>query len=609
MRTPPNIALLSRYNPNRRAVSQLGLLGAASQSYLSQAQVAVAQSRVTGIPPIIADINGTVTVTGSNPGTSISNQVAFSAAMSAPTAAESALSTALADAAAAIAQFHSNPNLATNSTAYLDPTMVDNDAAPPAAPSYIPLPPYPYASFGAAIDFPYATPAPHWTTNLKWWTGQTILNVGAPQYSNDPWDYLRSALVDSNMGMLVNWCNWYTYALGRPAGAALGGAASPWVLALSQVDLARFKYTMTADGALFFPFSYADLTAIQTATKGFEYGMSASDLATWLATWVSNSLPHIDDFPEGMRLEPSTVTPYFSPVNIPALYRKGSTFLAAALPYIPVLSVIAGGVLAFVLAPAAAAGGAAAAAAADTSTVAAFTSGAAQLANQAAASAAAAAAAVAAAAPIAAVVAPIATVAVDTSAAAADVGLEVLDPIIVTATPISVLTAGTAAGAAVTAAASAGAAALTATDAPTESDPLDEITVTAPPFIPPSIPVIALPDIAAGLTPAIAAITANIPTYNAPATNSYNPLTSPSSLATLASGIGKVISSLFGGGSALAAAGTGAGQTGTTGSAGDTGILGLSSEELLLLVIAAGAGLVLMSSKPKRKTHHHAHAK
>jgi len=617
-REPPNLLALRAFNPNRSALGQLGLwrpqrvtLGAlqTTAAFLQAAKQAIADQAATGVAPVIQSSGGTVTIVGEAP-QGISEQATVARTLSNMSSAQLAQAQTLAENATAIQLMHSNATLASNGTPYLDPSMVDNDASPGPAPTYIALPAWPYASYKSAVDFPYPIPAPHWTTNLKWWTGQTLLNVGAPQFSNDPWEYLRSALIDSNMGALVNWCNWYTFALGRPAGGPLGGAASPWVLALSQVNLAEFKYILTTDGPVYFPFSYADLTAIQQATAGFEYGYSAATLATYLAQWVSNVLPNVSDFPESGRLTPMPGGTPYALTALPALYRQGTTFLASALPYIPVLTVVLAGALAAALVPLSGVGASVSAAAQSTAA-----ENVANLAAQITSNAADISASV---------IAPT----TEAIGAAAEVPAITLPDVIVTSTPLlasgSTLTSAAATTATLSAAAASDVAAMSANQAPVSPDStqptvggsitqptLSEVTVTPPtppvptPFIPP--PIVASLTLPMGAS--VAALASNTGSVNfpsqQPATSTPSPLET-SVLSTLATGIAKVIGGVFGG-AVAAAAGVRTGVTTGTAQTGTTSAFGLSSDELIVLVIAAAAGLLLMTSgkkKPMRHRHH-----
>jgi hypothetical protein len=571
MRVAPSLSVLRRFNPNRG----LGYLGLAESGTGLAAQAAAATAQVA----------------------------------------------AGADATA-VALMHSNNTLATNNTPFLATGIVDEGAIGP-APTYIALPHFNYATDGGGVDFPYSNPAPHWTTNNKWWTGQTLLNVGVPQWSNDPWEYLRSGLVDSNMTMLKNFCDWYLLAVGKPATTVYNNA-QPWTLALSELDLSQHKYIQTTDGPVFLPFSYADLVGIQQITKPYEYGYDEATLASMLAQWVAQVLPNVEDFPSTARLSVSsdpTNTPY-PHVMIPAIYRVGSTWISGAAIYIEVvLAVVSVGALAAVLV--AGSGIAAAAAGVDASVSAGAESAGGVLAANLTADAGADIGAtvatdvaadtlpevvVAAAAPaVTSLTASSAAAAVTAAATAGAVAVgasnvtvpaasdvETLPEVDVTAAAPSAVSALTVnpAAAAVTAAATAGAAAVGASNvaAPETTDDdntLPEADVTAE-AEPSSIPLVGTtPDLTAGAAD-VAALTASLPTVNFPATSSTSSIPS-SALSSLASGLAKIIGSLFGGSTAATA---GTGQTGTTSS---TGILGLTSDELFWLLAAGALGAVLIT--------------
>jgi hypothetical protein len=74
-------------------------------------------------------------------------------------------------------------------------------------PTYANLPLAPKGSQGA-IDFPYTISQPTITGNYFWWTGGGVINVGFPYYSNDCWEYLRAAMVDSNFDAVILWLGW-----------------------------------------------------------------------------------------------------------------------------------------------------------------------------------------------------------------------------------------------------------------------------------------------------------------------------------------------------------------------------------------------------------------
>lgn len=94
--------------------------------------------------------------------------------------------------------------------------------------------------------FPYPNKNPDVTGNTFWYTGQPVLNAGAPRYSNDAAEWLRHAVVDSNWDDVEVWMAW-----------ALNNGMTP--AQLQQVDFGRYKFTSGVNGAKkFYPFSEAD---------------------------------------------------------------------------------------------------------------------------------------------------------------------------------------------------------------------------------------------------------------------------------------------------------------------------------------------------------------
>lgn len=74
-------------------------------------------------------------------------------------------------------------------------------------PQYGPLPKAPVGSQGV-VEFPWTIKQPLFTGNYYWWIGGPVLNIGYPYYSNDCWEYLRNAIVDSDFDSVVNWLGW-----------------------------------------------------------------------------------------------------------------------------------------------------------------------------------------------------------------------------------------------------------------------------------------------------------------------------------------------------------------------------------------------------------------
>ena len=552
--------------------------------FLTQAEAAVKQAAVAGgsATPQIIDQSGNVSITG--PAVSASSSIAQQAALASfkMTAAETEEADNLAADAWGIQQMHLSPASA-NATPFLAPGVTDKGAVG-APPSYIStLPQYPKAKGSQNPGtFPYQNPAPHWTTNNKWWTGQTVLNVGSPRYSNDPWEYLRSALVDSNWTMFKNWCVWFLQEAGK-APSTVFASAQPWAGALAAVNLSDHKYIMTSEGPVFLPFSYADLTGIQTATKSYEYGYDAATLANYLADWVSQVLPNVADFPIATRLNPDTSTSPSSPFGanyIPAMYRVGSTFLSQVAPYLTIFAIAAGGLAGVLLAGS----GIGAEAAIDTA---------------AATSDAGADAAVAAAGLTDAAVADSLPVAGDIAADAA--AATVLPEVVVTGAATA---ADVGATTALTAAAAAGAstvAAAAATGSSGSDTTLDEVDVSSTPLTSAPSADLSLPatDLSAAAA-ANAASQVNIPSQN------NSPTTQQGESA--ASALAKLIKLLTGGSTApTSAAGDGSGSddNGDTGAAQET--LGdflsdLTSSDWLWILAAGATGLYFVhKSRPHRK--------
>jgi hypothetical protein len=561
--------------------SSLPSVSASSGSIAAQAAAATAAAAASTANkpqsnPNIVDVSGTVAVV-QPAATSVAQQVANAIAQQAPTAAQSAAAAATALDAASIQDMHDNPSLVSNQTSYLMPWVIDYGGVG-APPSYIALPQYPpVANSQNPGTFPYNNPPPHWTPNLKWWTGQTILNVGVPAYSNDPWEYLRSALVDSNMSMFQIWCDWFLAEAGKPANTPYA-SAQPWAAALQSIDLSQHKYIQTSEGPVFLPFSYADLTAIQQATQQFEYGYDEATLATYLQQWVTQVLPDVSQFPAAIRLNVATGNPPQSPYPsnyLPAIFRQGSTFLASAMPYIPVLTIALGGALGYILA----AGSGVASAASDAADI----------------------------------TTDVGTDALTAGAdagltAAGDVGGETLAEVVVTAAaPAIDLTGG--AVTALTAAAAAGATlpeVIVSGDAPpapsagsggvvTISADLPEVIVSANPA-PTSVS--SDDDLDAGLTASEIAQGITQPQVNYPSNNSALP--SPSS-GSLLSALAKL---LGGGGTGQNADGSDGGVTGSDGGSLGDWLANLTATEWLLILAAGGAGMYFIhESRPKRKAH------
>jgi hypothetical protein len=543
---------------SRRRRGRLSGLGATETQAQFQTEAVYAEQEAvaTGIAPVISDTEGTVVITGTTP-TGISQQVTASNALS---TANLAIATDIAEDAYAIQAMHANATLAANATPFLASGVVDGGGkgAPPA---YKTLPTYPANNPGKA-KFPYPNPAPHWTTNAKWWTGQTLLNVGVPSYNNDPIEYLRSALVDSNMTMFKNWVDWYLQAAGMTPGTVYA-SAQPWAEALQDFDFAQYKFIMTSEGPVYLPFSYADLTAMQTTTKPFEYGYEAATLATYLAQWVSDVLPNVAQFPISSRLNPSTsgTSPYPSN-HLPAIYRQGTTVLASIAPYLPVLTIVLAGGLAAVLAPASGVASAAADTASDAADVTSDASG--------------------------------AVLSAGTDDALSTVGTDAIDAAGETLPEVTVTAAPVVAAAPTTALSVAAAAGAT----------LPEITVSSTPLQPtPSTPTTAAPIATTALD---YPDTGNLSSGGEDNTNvSSSPTESSGTVSDLLKA-GGLLSKLLGGNAGSLSTGS-SGNGGMTGVTGDTlgDFLGNLSANQWLLILALGAAgfYFLHESKGHARSH------
>jgi hypothetical protein len=429
MRQPPELTDLPPFNPNRQALGAMGLMPTYQTGLtpfaLAQLAVLTPSQGAAAIDPYASD----PAVAGGMP---VGERIV---AALANYSANDSLDDMAQKAIAATAWRESQSD---NNTSFLNPGLHDPGPTGP-APSYLStLPPYPYQTANSnKVDFPYPNPAPHWTSNLKWWTGQTILNVGAPRYRNDPFEYLRSALVDSNWDMVHKWCDWFLAAAGMPAGKSIT-SASPWAHALSLFDFSQFKYILTSNGTVWFPMNWADLQGFFTQGQPYMYDFTSSTFVTWRNQWRMDNIADYVKHPDSGRLDPMQSNPYHSPLVIPMVYRVGSTWLSEAAPYIEIAAVIAGGIaLAAVLAPGSGVGAAASAAASGSTSAAAGATDAAALSADAAGSVAAASSAAASAAVVGADVLPEITVA---STVAASTGL--------TAAGASAIAAASAAGAA-----------------------------------------------------------------------------------------------------------------------------------------------------------------
>lgn len=98
---------------------------------------------------------------------------------------------------------------------------------------------------------------PHTTTALSWLTGGPILNIGAPRSIYDPYEYLRSALIDSDWDRVTAWFAFYISKLWDNVSHAHSAFYS-----LSQLNLASYKYVVNADGSrTYYPLSFGDINA------------------------------------------------------------------------------------------------------------------------------------------------------------------------------------------------------------------------------------------------------------------------------------------------------------------------------------------------------------
>ncbi|MGH9780184.1 MAG: hypothetical protein ACRD33_00060 [Candidatus Acidiferrales bacterium] len=544
-----------------------------TQSTLAaQAAAATPTPPSTAVVVPIIDTSGTAvivpTVTASS---TLASQAAAAVAQQNPTPAESAADIAAAEDLAAIQLMHNNASLASNASNYLAPDIMDAGAVG-APPSYIALPTYPPSNNPGNVPFPYNNPPPHWTANEKWWTGQTLLNVGAPQYSNDPWEYLRSALVDTNIPMLQNWIAWYFAALGKPA-STVYASAQPWAQALQNLDLAQNKYIQTSEGPVFLPFSYADLTALQQGTAQWEYGYDPATLASYLAQWVAAVLPDVSQFPESVRLDPATDSPPASPYptnNLPAIFRQGSSFFATIAPYLGVASIALTGGLLAVLAPASGIGSALENV---TDVTTGFASGGATSALTAGADAGLEAGS------------DLTDITVLASLEPESTAAETILPeaVVTASAPVAI-----APTTALTAVAAAGASTALTPD-------LEEIDVTAQA---PTGPDESELDLTAA-APDLAAAVNSAPTVNFPS-NSQLPTPSNSTLSSL----GGALAKLFGGSAGAASDASDTGVTGTDGGAFSDWLGSLSGTDWLVILAMGLTGLYFVhESRPKRKAH------
>lgn len=534
-------------------------LGSILGSIASQAAAAASAATSTKPAPVSVIIDeGAVSIPVAST-SSLANQIAIATQAVSPTATQTAATQVTTENEAAIATMHTNASLAGNSYPYLAPGVTDVGGVG-APPSYIALPQYVKLPTSQNVgSFPYPTPAPHWTGMCKWWTGQTLLNVGAPNYANDPVDYLRSALVDTGTGQFTAWVVWFLAELGKPA-TTVYNSAQPWAQALANLDLAQYKFIMTSEGPVYLPFNYADLVALEAAVSQYQYAYDAATLAAYNAQWVAGVLPDVSQFPLSTRLDPNTSgeSQYYSN-HLPAIFRQGTTLLAQIAPYLPVLSIALGAGLLTVLAIGSGVGAQAASAATDVGTdvgTDALTTG-----------------------------------ADDALTAGADISLTTAGGDLLPELPEEIVS-DTAVGAASGATtgltiAAAGGAALPM---------LDEETVTATPLASTPPPITTDLSLTSTAASDLANAASNLPNPNYPTQSAP-----PSELEKLASGLAKLLT----GGSSAPVVGT-AGETGVTGSTGggDLGdwLAGLTGTDWLLILAAGATGLYFVhESRPKRK--------
>lgn len=228
------------------------------------------------------------------------------------------------------------------------PGTTDPDANPPAAAVYAPLP---LQQGHFAIDFPWQISQPHWSRQTLWWTGRTVLNAGAPQFSNDCIEYLRSALVDSDFARVKNFIMWY-YAINNPNPHLYWDVASnswgnhflvtqPGAEAINYLNLSDYKFILTQSGPVYLPLSYQDLGSIWSTFIPYMYQMSDSDMYQMQHLWALGAIPDPAKFPLALRLQPQgTKHSVYGPCMVPEMYRRGTTALAEAAPYIEILAAI-----------------------------------------------------------------------------------------------------------------------------------------------------------------------------------------------------------------------------------------------------------------------------
>lgn len=120
------------------------------------------------------------------------------------------------------------------------------------------------------VEFPFQIREPYWTSNLWWWNGQAIVNAGAPRFRNDPNEYLRSAMVESDWDAVGKWLSWRIAVILKRGGSTANVADE-----LALFPFGSFKYTGGAFAKKFYPFSMADYQTFFETFKKYESGADA----------------------------------------------------------------------------------------------------------------------------------------------------------------------------------------------------------------------------------------------------------------------------------------------------------------------------------------------
>jgi len=170
------------------------------------------------------------------------------------------------------------------------------------------------ADQGVKVAFPYEIKPPHFTGNLRWSGRVALINVGLPRWRNDPDEYIRSAMVDSDWDAVEKWLAW----------KVVNGMKYEDI---PKIHMGEYKHVIGGGRKTWLPFSDADYRTFFERFKRFANGDPASERC------IRDSIEGLRKLENSQRHNPANVPHqlYIGVCPVRGVWWKGFLIMAASV--------------------------------------------------------------------------------------------------------------------------------------------------------------------------------------------------------------------------------------------------------------------------------------